>query len=816
VRHYVTALSFNWLLLYTTFAQGSEKPNVILILSDDQGWNATSVPMDPDVAESRSDYYQTPNLEKLAARGMRFSSAYATPACSMTRAAIQTGKSPAALQFTDIIAADNPTKDRYEPFYTGQRSTTPLIRPMVADEELLIPEWLDQNNTGYATAHIGKWHIGNTTSHGYDYNAIVPKLPPGQDAKDVFRYSNSAIEFMNLRAADQRPFFLQISHTATHEPAETIPAVRSKYESLPRGTRHTNSVYAAMTETLDAGVGKILDKVEELGFGDNTYIIYASDNGAIAALGARHNDPLYGSKATVYEGGVRVPFIVAGPGVSPNSVSEVPVQLQDVFATVADIAGTGPLNPDVESASLLPVLHNGGELPGGVPLSRAYAPGGELFVHYPHFNGAASSVDRVPASAIRDGDYKLVKEYGMNGQPDKVLLFNLAENIRESSDPNSPLNLARAMPEKTAEMLAKLDRWLQDVDASLPYDMRDPVGLHWRAAQPGDERYSWRSVNDVDSYFRERWTPLTETSMPTLIASDGVSARLGGMAHRFDGDDVLSHEFFRVSDYRAPGVGDFDRSASVIMSFRPETLSHDQVLFESGDGKAGVSLTLGDADLDGNHDELRFRVLGSNLQSITVTATLTDFTDPTREFVEAAAVYSDDPASRHAAIYIDGVLAARVSADSAMGSLDWDRHNTSWLGYQQAGMGAPVGTGPGDGLGANGGAGDLPFLGAFAGEIAALSFYNYAVNPLSTSSRGDFNRDGFINAEDFTVWQVAMTSHTAAGDADGDSDSDGNDFLLWQQRLVRTGTSTTALAVPEPGAISLIAVVVACCLRRRK
>jgi hypothetical protein len=452
----------------------------------------------------------------------------------------------------------------------------------------------------------------------------------------------------------------------------------------------------------------------------------------------------------------------------------------------------------------MPVLLNNGQLPGGTPLSRGFAPNGELFFHNPHYNGLTSAGDRVPASAVRDGDYKLVKEYGVNGQPDKILLFNLAANITETNDPNSPLNLANAMPQKTAELLAKLDQWLVNVDASLPYNMAENAGLHWRAAQSGADPAAWRSVNDVHSFFRERWEPTQASAMPALVSSAAVPAELGGKAFRFDGDDVMMHEFLRVSDSRSPGVGDFNRSASFEITFRTDTLSQNQILFESGDGRGGISLTMGDGDGDGSRDELRFRVLGTNLQSITATVALTDYANPTQEFVEATAIYNDDPAGRYVELYIDGELATRVDGVGVTASLDWDRHNTSWTGYIHAGLGSNVGNGPGGALGANGGTGPLPFLGYFRGDIAAFDFYNYVLDPLAISPSADFNGDGFVDAADLTTWRGAILAGTPAGDADGDNDSDGNDFLVWQRQLSAAPGHGNSAALPEPAGVLLI------------
>jgi arylsulfatase A len=186
----------------------------------------------------------------------------------------------------------------------------------------------------------------------------------------------------------------------------------------------------------------------------------------------------------LWEGGIRVPTIVKGPGIEAGSVSDVPVISMDFFSTMAALAGASGPQPDgVEGASLLPILMNGGQLPEGTRnLVRQYAPGGALYFHFPHYVST-----NAPRSAIRDGDFKLVKVDGENGRPDKIYLFNLADNITESSLLNSPLNLADDMPAKADELLAKLENWLQSVDASLPYVVSAPTELRWNAGNPGHD-----------------------------------------------------------------------------------------------------------------------------------------------------------------------------------------------------------------------------------------------------------------------------------------------------------------------------------------
>lgn len=725
----------------------ANKPNIVVILADDLGWTETSVQIDSSQPFSKSDYHQTPRLEALAAAGMRFSHAYAAPMCSATRQAIQTGKSPARLQHTDVIAASMPTAGRYLPLYTGQPASAPLINGSLAASEVTIAEWLDQNSTGYVTAHYGKWHVAysengrNATApkYGYDFENMPPTtlIPPAEDGKETFRTTEAAMNFMSARAANSQPFYMQLSYSAPHDPYAARPSTLAKWQNVPVGQRHSDPLYAAMLEDMDTGIGMVLDKIQQLGLGDDTYVIFASDNGSIARS-STVNTPLFQYKGSVYEGGVRVPMIVTGPGVSAGTQSNVPVTLQDLFATVSATAGiTAPLANDLESANLLPLFHNGGGLPDGVnALSRAYAPNGELFYHFPHYAGTTPNGPRVPASAIRDGDYKLVRVYGEKGNPDTILLFNLAQSITESADPLSTLNLANSMPEKTALMLGKLNQWLENVDASLPYDMAANADLVWKASNAGVNPETWRSVNDVKGYFREQWLRPNGTSQPTNVATAAFQPGLGKRAFHFDGNDVMTREFFRVSDTRPPSGSDSNRSTSIETWFRTDAMTGNQVLFESGDGSAGISLTLGDSDGNGKSNDLRFRVLGSSGASLTATVPIDAFTNPTANAVQAFAVFNDDNANRYIELYVNGALAARIDGTAgAAGSMQWDAHNTAWLDFQQAGIGNIAGTGTGGGLGGNGGGGALPFSGAFRGDIAGVGFFNYAISAATIASK---------------------------------------------------------------------------------
>ncbi len=818
----VSAILFSSVAGYSSaaLAQTSELPNIIVVYVDDQGWNGTSVQMDPDIPESKSDFYQTPNLEALAASGMRFSNAYSSaPVCSPSRAALMTGKSSAQLQFTDIVGS-TVGSSRFNSLYVGKPLTSPTSPLHLASEEISIAERLKEASSSYRTALAGKWHLStggiiNAKVQGFDEWIGPGDTPADQDPKDIFDFTNASLQFMEDSVQAEQPFLTIISHFAVHWPWEARQELIDKYEALPPGERHSDPVFAAMTEDLDNSLGMVMDKVSELGITDNTYIIYTSDNGSIYALGEDENDPLYNHKGTVYEGGIRVPMVITGPGITPGSVCDVPVVGHDLFATISSLAGiTTPLPDGVESGDLTPLLENGGVLPEGLDaISRGYAPDGELFFHYPHYiNGGEGP--RVPASAIRYGDYKLIRIYGENQQPDTLLLFNLAQTVEEDADPNSPLNLADDMPTLAAQLNARLEQWLQDTDASKPYDVATNIQLKWDAGDAGNIDNGWRSVIDVDQLQRETWTKMEDTAAPAVV--DTGSAALP-KAFVFDGNDGMTRRFFHVSDPVYPDLYDADHSASLEFWIRMDGLDNEQVLFESGDETSGLSLTVGDADSDGLYDDLRFRVLGTDGNYLSLTTPLTGAVDPTSEFIQLTAVFSDDPSDRYFEIYINGQLQARVDGVLGTDEIDWD-------GYDEAGLGMIAGTG----LGANGGLGDLPFAGGgFRGELALFNYYNYAINASDIISSyiaivgsipGDLNGDGFVGIDDLDIvlshWNQNVTpADLASGDANGDGyiGLDDIDVVLlnWNK-----GIPSGNASLPEPASLVLLGLGSMAALRR--
>ena len=339
--------------------------NIVLILSDDQGWTGTSVQMDARVRNSVSDLYRTPSLERLAAEGMTFSNAYSpAPNCSPTRMSIQTGKTAARLGATDIIDVVPDEEGRagiqffYDAMYVNKPMNVPLPISDLADEEVTIAEFLKAHDPDYATGHFGKWHMGgeNPELHGYDaHNGITTNAPGDQglpDPKRTDEVTDETVRFIAEQAAAGKPFFVQASYYAVHTPvlakAETVQDFNGLIVPEPPtggpfgrfvNLVHTNTVYAGMTADLDAGVGRILDALDEHGLADSTYVIYTSDNGGESDLPVTSNVPLAWGKTHVWEGGIRVPLFIRGPGIDGGTRSDVPAIGYDFFATIADWVG---------------------------------------------------------------------------------------------------------------------------------------------------------------------------------------------------------------------------------------------------------------------------------------------------------------------------------------------------------------------------------------------------------------------------------------------------------------------------------------------
>jgi arylsulfatase A-like enzyme len=463
-------------LLLATAAplSGADKPasagklNIVLFLIDDLGWR--------DIGANGSTFYQTPNIDRLAREGVRFTDGYAACAvCSPTRAAVLTGKYPARLLLTDWLPSGrwNPkAKLREGRFVRG----LPL-------EEVTIAEALRE--AGYRTASIGKWHLGSEPfsmpeHHGFDVNIagnahgapgdyffpyagdwsipttglrakwnVLPDGKPGEYLTD--RLTDEAVKF--IRASRERPFFLYFPHYGVHTPLQAKKEVIAKYEKVPEAQQQGKPVYAAMVESVDESVGRVMATLKELGLEQNTVVIFTSDNGGF--YNATSNAPLRANKGAYYEGGIRVPFIIKWPGVAqPGHVSAEPVTSTDLYPTCLAAASL-PARPAQhrDGLNLQPLLG------GNVSLGRP-----ALFWHFPHYNDHPSSV---PSSVIRKGSWKLIETF----DPEGAELYNLAEDLGETR------NQIETHPAVAAELRRELEAWRRSVGAEmmLPNPDYDPA-----------------------------------------------------------------------------------------------------------------------------------------------------------------------------------------------------------------------------------------------------------------------------------------------------------------------------------------------------
>ena len=469
------------LLLLLSFNENAlgEQPNIVFILVDDLGY------MDIG-ANNPHTLYETPNIDRLAAEGMRFTEGYAAnPVCSPTRYSILTGKYPSRVDATNYFSGKR----------EGQFRPAPLNDKMPL-EELTLAEALKEY--GYRTHFAGKWHLGPSEEYypehqGFDLNKggvthsekqyfspynnpRLPDGPPGEHLPD--RLATETVAF--IEEHQDAPFFAYLSFYSVHTPLVGRPELIEKYERKrerlglldkqgfaeeeqvwPTDERRRvrtlqhHATYAAMVEAMDAAVGKVLDKLRDLDLDKKTIVCFTSDNGGLSNWKVKHpngvteiegtptsNMPLRGGKGWLYEGGIREPFLIKWPGVtSPGSTHSTPVISTDFYPTLLEMAGL-PVKPEqhLDGVSLVPLLKGNSELQRKA-----------LYWHYPHYSNQGG----FPGGAIRIGDYKLLERF----EDGRVHLYNLKDDIGERND------LAEQMPTRVGEMRERLHKWYQDVDA---------------------------------------------------------------------------------------------------------------------------------------------------------------------------------------------------------------------------------------------------------------------------------------------------------------------------------------------------------------
>ncbi len=445
------ALLFQLLPPTAAHADDARPPNVVLILIDDLGWT--------DLGCQGSQFYETPHIDRLAASGMRFTHGYsACTVCSPTRAGVLTGLYPARLHITDWIEGHK------RPY---ARLKVPEWTMHLPHQSLTMAEVFKAN--GYTTCHIGKWHLGGEEfwplTHGFDQN--IGGNHRGQPPSYFFPYEQGAIklpglaegqagEYLTDRLTDEairfvsanrdRPFFLYLPHYTVHTPlqakADLIAKYRAKAAAKP-GLPQQNAVYAAMIESLDDGIGRLLAALDEHKLRDKTVVIFTSDNGGL--LSSTSNVPLRAGKGSAYEGGVRVPLIFSySPVVATGSTSHVPAMSIDLLPTLVELCGLDLAKAPVwDGISLAPALRQSGTVTREA-----------LYWHYPHYHPGGAT----PYGAIRAGDDRLVEFY----EDGKAELYNLKDDVSEQHD------LAASDPARRDELLAKLRAWRMGIGAQMP------------------------------------------------------------------------------------------------------------------------------------------------------------------------------------------------------------------------------------------------------------------------------------------------------------------------------------------------------------
>lgn len=450
-------------------AEAPRPANVVVILVDDLGW--------ADLGCTGSTFYETPNVDALAASGIRFTTAYAAAAvCSPTRAALMTGRHPVRLDITDWIPGfekKNPPLD------------TPQDRDALALEETTLAEALQAHD--YATGYFGKWHLGETEPFWPEHQGFAvniggfskgtppggyyppyqnPRLADGPDGEYLTdRLTDEAIGFVRQHKDD--PFFLYLAFYTVHTPIQGCAKWDAFYEEKrrslagedPDATRpegpaktrleQTDAKYAAMVRSMDENVGRLMAELDALGIADNSIVVFTSDNGGLSTqpghVAPTSVLPLRAGKGWCYEGGIRVPLIIRAPGTTrAGTTSNQAAISMDLFPTLLDLAGL-PQQPDLhlDGVSLVPAISD----PETIQPRT-------LVWHYPHYHSSGWT----PGTAIRSGNWKLIERY----ETGTLELYNLA------ADPGEAADLASAKPERLAELQATLDAWRTRMGADLP------------------------------------------------------------------------------------------------------------------------------------------------------------------------------------------------------------------------------------------------------------------------------------------------------------------------------------------------------------
>ena len=433
-------------------------PNIIFILADDLGWT--------DLACFGSKYYETPNLNRMASQGMRFTHGYtAGPNCTPTRAALMSGQYQPRTGMYTVGGIDR--------FNWQTRSLRPVDNvTQLPAEKVTVAQAL--KNAGYATAMFGKWHLGEQGKHhpsqrGFDEALVTSGKhfefetnPPVDVAKGQYLadfLTDNAVDFIRKNAKQDKSFFLYLPHFGVHSPHQAKPELIEKFKKKEPTQGHKNATYAAMIYSVDESVGRIMALLDELKIAENTLVIFSSDNGGVGGYrragiekgnDVTDNAPLRGGKGMLYEGGVRVPFIFRWPGKIPAGVtSETPIHSVDIYPTFLELAGAErPKGMELDGVSLTAVTKDPAQT-----IDRS------LYWHFPGYLGAPGDDWRTtPVGAIREGDFKLLEFF----EDRRVELYNL------KNDPSQEKNVAAEEPEVAKKLHEKLAGWRTQTSAKMP------------------------------------------------------------------------------------------------------------------------------------------------------------------------------------------------------------------------------------------------------------------------------------------------------------------------------------------------------------
>lgn len=466
-------------------AQSKEKPNIIFFLVDDMGWQETSVPFwkEKTILNER---YQTPNMERLAEQGMKFTQAYACPLCSPTRVSLMTGMNAARHGVTNWTLRKGKSPDQKSDIFGVPDWNLNGLSPVDGIEKTCVARTLPMflQEAGYRTIHVGKAHWGaketpgeEPLNLGFDVNIAghaaggpgsyygennysaawrsedriwdVPGLEKyhGKDINITEALTLEAMAEMAKSVSQKKPFYLYMSHYAVHAPWEKDKRFFQKYKE--QGLTDFEATLASMIESMDKSLGDIMNRVRQLGIEENTIVIFMSDNGSPSQC--PKNLPLRGHKVSPYEGGVRDPMIVKWPGiVEEGSLCDTPLIIEDFFPSILEMAGVKKYKQTggkVDGESFVPLLKQ----------KKVNVENREFVWHFPH------KYDFEPYSVIRRGDWKLIYWY----KDGKTELYNIPQDIGETND------LSVARPEITTELTLKLGNYLKSVNATMPVDKRN-------------------------------------------------------------------------------------------------------------------------------------------------------------------------------------------------------------------------------------------------------------------------------------------------------------------------------------------------------